>query len=116
MTTADFTPQPQPVPVQYVMVAAPAPVAGPRNGLGTTGMILGIVTYPASLIPFFGVILATLAIIFGAIGASRVRKGTATNVGAARAGLILGIVYWVLTLAFAVYVFAATSASSGLSA
>lgn len=66
----------------------------PHNGLGTAGLVCGIVAVALSLIP--GVNLFTwpvgvLAIVFGAIGWSRVNKGQATNKGQAITGLVLGI-------------------------
>lgn len=86
-----FYPSPyaQPYP-QYVM---PAPQ--PKNGLGTTALVLGIVglcfTFTFFLGPVIGGPLSVLAIIFGAIGRGRARKGVATNGSAAKWGLGLGI-------------------------
>ncbi|MGW8064416.1 DUF4190 domain-containing protein [Streptomyces ziwulingensis] len=66
----------------------------PRNGMGTTGLVLGIIGTVCSLtffLWFFGVVLGILAIIFGAVGRGRAVRGEATNKGAATAGLVLGI-------------------------
>ncbi|MER6164830.1 DUF4190 domain-containing protein [Streptomyces violaceorubidus] len=66
----------------------------PSNGMGTTGLVLGIIGVVCSLtffLWFFGVILGILGIIFGAIGRGRATRGEATNKGSATAGLVLGI-------------------------
>ena len=68
------------------------------NGMGTSALVLGIIGVATSWTVFLGFILGILAIIFGAIGLGRVRRGEATNRGAARAGLILGIVAVALML------------------
>ncbi|MFI6934491.1 DUF4190 domain-containing protein [Streptomyces sp. NPDC050287] len=73
--------------------------AQPSNGMGTTGLVLGIIGVVFSLtfvLWFFGVILGILAIIFGAIGRGRAGRGEATNKGAATAGLVCGIVATVI--------------------
>ncbi|MET9774931.1 DUF4190 domain-containing protein [Streptomyces sp. NPDC006367] len=67
----------------------------PSNGMGTTGLVLGIIGVVCSLtffLWFFGVVLGILAIIFGAIGRGKANRGEATNKGAGTAGLVLGIV------------------------
>jgi hypothetical protein len=63
-----------------------------RNGMGTAALVLGIIGVVLSWTVYPGFILGILAIVFGAIGLGRVRRGEATNRGAARAGLVLGIV------------------------
>ena len=63
-----------------------------RNGMGTAALVLGIVGVVLSWTVYLGVVAGILAIVFGAIGLGRVRRGEATNRGAAKAGLILGIV------------------------
>ncbi|MFF1452244.1 DUF4190 domain-containing protein [Streptomyces sp. NPDC058274] len=71
----------------------------PSNGMGTTGLVLGIIGVVCSLtffLWFFGVILGILAIIFGAIGRGKANRGEATNKGAATAGLVCGIIATVL--------------------
>ncbi|WP_037679392.1 DUF4190 domain-containing protein [Streptomyces griseus] len=71
----------------------------PSNGMGTTGLVLGIIGVVCSVtffLWFFGVILGILAIIFGAIGRGKANRGEATNKGAATAGLVCGIVATVI--------------------
>ncbi|GAB3645065.1 DUF4190 domain-containing protein [Glycomyces tarimensis] len=69
------------------------PAQPPKNGMGTSGLVLGIIGVVGGLfIPCIGWILGILAVIFGALGFSRANKGEATNKNAALWGLILGIV------------------------
>jgi hypothetical protein len=64
----------------------------PRNGLGTAGLVLGIIAVVLSWTVWVGITLAILAIIFGSVGLGRAKRGEATNRGSAIAGLVLGIV------------------------
>ncbi|MFC8509565.1 DUF4190 domain-containing protein [Streptomyces sp. NPDC057411] len=83
------------------------PPAQPRNGLGTTALVLGIVGLVLAIIPFLfwlGGILGLLALIFGIVGASRAGKGLATNKGAAISGLVLGAVSIVVSIAWTVVI------------
>ncbi|GAA1434310.1 DUF4190 domain-containing protein [Streptomyces thermospinosisporus] len=93
-------------PGQQGTPPAPYPQSGgygmpaqPSNGMGTAGLVLGIIGVVCSLtffLWFFGVILGILGIIFGAIGRSKANRGEATNKGAATAGLVCGIVATVI--------------------
>ena len=55
-------------------------------------------------LPIVGAILGLLAVIFGVIGRGRVRKGVATNGGAALTGLILGLLVLILNIILTVFV------------
>lgn len=77
--------------------ASSAPVA-PRNGFGVTALVLGIVGTVFSWVPVLGLILAVLAVVFGALGYSRACKGQATNSGTAIAGLVLGVIAFVIQI------------------
>jgi hypothetical protein len=62
---------------------------GARNGMGTTALVLGLV----AIVSWFfavGIVLGLLAVIFGFVARGRVRRGEASNGGAALAGIILG--------------------------
>ncbi|NJP52863.1 DUF4190 domain-containing protein [Streptomyces sp. SBST2-5] len=86
-------PAPYPQPGGYGMPAQPS------NGMGTAGLVLGIIGVVCSLtffLWFFGVILGILGIIFGAVGRGKANRGEATNKGAATAGLVCGIVATVI--------------------
>ncbi|MGW2696905.1 DUF4190 domain-containing protein [Streptomyces sp. NPDC001296] len=106
-------PQPGPsYPAAPPVAPGYAVPAQPSNGTGTTGLVLGIIGLVCSLtfiLWFFGVVLGILAIIFGAVGRGKVKRGEATNQGAATAGLVCGIVATVVlpllgVLAFATFV------------
>jgi len=64
----------------------------PRNGFGTTALVLGILGLLFSLVPFVGVIawpLVILGLIFGVLGIVRVSRGKADNRGVAISGTVL---------------------------
>ncbi|KOT34358.1 membrane protein [Streptomyces caelestis] len=88
----------------------------PSNGMGTTGLVLGIIGLVCSLtffLWFFGVILGILAIIFGAVGRGKANRGEATNKGAATAGLICGIVATVILPLLGILLFASVMGGVG---
>jgi len=63
----------------------------PGNGLGTAGLVLGIVALVFAVIPIVGVIawfLWPVGLVLALIGFARVRSGEATNRGPALAGVI----------------------------
>ena len=87
-------PQPpqQPMQPQY---AAPQPQLGKPKGLATAAMVLGIVGLVFSVAGctwFLGIPLDVLAIVFGAVGISKVNSGEGGGEGMAKAGLICGII------------------------
>lgn len=61
-----------------------------RNGFGVTALVLGLVALVLSW-TIIGVILGALALIFGLLGQTRVKRGQATNAGQSVAGIVLGI-------------------------
>ncbi|MFG2134311.1 DUF4190 domain-containing protein [Streptomyces sp. NPDC048751] len=86
-------------PVGYPQAPGYGMQPQPSNGMGTTGLVLGIIGVVCSVtffLWFFGVVLGILAIIFGAIGRGKANRGEATNKGAATAGLVCGIVATVI--------------------
>ena len=68
----------------------PSAARGPQNGLGTAGLVLGIVGLAVGWCSYG--IPSILAIIFGAIGLKKANAGLATNRTAALWGMWLGIV------------------------
>ncbi|GAA2302672.1 hypothetical protein GCM10009853_069200 [Glycomyces scopariae] len=71
----------------------------PKNGMGTTSLVLGIIGLVTAWIPgvaCFGWIMCILAVIFGGIGISNANKGLATNKNVAVTGLVLGIAAFAL--------------------
>ena len=85
----------------------------PQNGLGTSAMILGILS--CCLFCLYGIVslvLGVLAVVLGVKGKRRADRGEATNRGQAQAGFITGIVGIVLgiaTIALIVFAIAVTS-------
>ncbi|GHE74253.1 DUF4190 domain-containing protein [Streptomyces spiralis] len=102
-------------PVGYPQAPGYAMPMQPSNGMGTTGMVLGIIGVVCSLtffLWFFGVILGILGIIFGAIGRGKANRGEATNKGAATAGLVCGIIATVVLPLLGILVFASLMSSA----
>jgi uncharacterized membrane protein len=83
---------------------APGP-SGPSNGLGTAGLVLGIIGLILALVPFMiwlAVPLGIIGAILAFIGRSKARKGEATNGGAAMAGIITSLAAIVISIAWSV--------------
>ncbi len=82
------------------------PPQKPKNGLGVAALVLGILSIPLGFFFFpVGILIGLLAVILGAVGYGRARKGRATNGGLALTGLITGIIGMVIgILIAAVYV------------
>ncbi|WP_258174923.1 MmpS family transport accessory protein [Actinopolyspora mortivallis] len=75
--------------------------AAPKNGMGITALVLGIVGILLAWIPiigFLGFVLGILAIIFGVIAVVRAHKGTATNMVMSYIGLAAGVVALVVSI------------------
>jgi serine/threonine protein kinase len=73
------------------------PVVKQGNGIGTAGLVFGILGLILSFIPFasfLGFLLCLLAIIFGAKGISNVRKNSnlSSTKGMSTTGLVIGII------------------------
>lgn len=85
----------------------------PRNGLGTAALVLGILAVVTSWTVFGGVVLGILAIVFGIVGRGRARRGEATNKGSATAGLVLGAIGLLLSVALIVLGASVLNSSSG---
>lgn len=72
--------------------------AAPRNGLGTTALVLGIIAVVTCWTVVGGILLGALGLIFGLIGRGRANRNEATNGGVATAGAITGVVGLVLAI------------------
>jgi membrane protein implicated in regulation of membrane protease activity len=87
------------------MTAAAEDGARQRNGLGTAAVVTGALSVVTFWVPLPYVYLAVslplgvAAVVLGRLGRRRVRAGEAGNPGAARAGLVLGVLGVVLCLA-----------------
>ena len=82
-------------PYQY----GPPPVA-PRNGLGITALVLGVVGLLSFWSVLGGIVFGVAAVIIGIVARGRVKRGEANNGGIAVAGIVLGAVAVVVSLAF----------------
>ncbi|MFD9096058.1 DUF4190 domain-containing protein [Streptomyces collinus] len=107
-------PAPQPHP-GYGGPGIPAyPAAGygwpgmqpqPNNGMGTAALVLGILSVVGFCAWPLAIVMAILAVVLGALGRAKARRGEADNPGVALAGIICGaasIVLMLGLLAFAI--------------
>lgn len=62
----------------------------PSNGMGTAGLVLGVLAALVFCLWPLAIVLGILGVIFGAIGRGKARRGVATNPGQALAGIICG--------------------------
>jgi hypothetical protein len=101
------------------------PSPPPRNGLGTAGLVLGIIGLVFAFIPIVGVIawpLVILGLILGILGVLRANRGRATNRGVAIGGVAcsaLGLVIcfaWAALLAAAIPATPTTTSAAGAGA
>jgi uncharacterized membrane protein YvlD (DUF360 family) len=104
------------VPGSPVSPAQPVYVVGGtqfKNGMGTAALVCGIIGLVFAIIPivgmFLGLPLGILAVVFGAVGISRVRRNVANNGGSAVAGLITGILAVVLAIIAWTLIYAAAN-------
>lgn len=70
-------------------------VAQPKNGFGITALVLAIIGVVFGLIPLTAIVAlvcGALAILFGALGYARKRRGVATNGKMSITGGVLGVV------------------------
>lgn len=89
---------PPPPPPPYSGYSA-SPVA-PRNGLGTASLVIAIIALVTCASVVLGVILGIVAVVIGFAARGRVKSGEANNGGVAIAGIVLGCVAIVASLAF----------------
>jgi hypothetical protein len=87
------------------VTTTPTPATAPRNGFGTTALVVGIVGILLCWVPVFGIIIAGVAILFGILGLGRTKRAEATNHGHAVAGVVLGAVAAVIGLIITIATF-----------
>ncbi|MEV0124619.1 DUF4190 domain-containing protein [Streptomyces sp. NPDC050703] len=80
----------------------PAMPMAPANGMGVTGLTLGVISAVGFCLWPLAIVLGILAVIFGAVGRGKAKRGEATNGGQALAGIICGAVGVVLGAALLV--------------
>ncbi|MEV4254134.1 DUF4190 domain-containing protein [Spirillospora sp. NPDC049652] len=104
-------PAPVPAPVQHNYYGGPA-AAPPNNGMATASMVLGLIG-----IIFCG-FTSVLAIIFGHIAQSQIKRTGEGGAGMATAGLVLGYIVtvgWLIVWIFYIGLWAALVGSSSTS-
>ena len=79
-----------------------APVAR-RNGIGLASLVTALVALVATFTIFGGIALGLVAVVLGVIGRMRVKRGEADNGGVAVAGIIVGVVAILVSVAFAIF-------------
>lgn len=73
---------------------------GPKNGLGIAALVLAIVGLLACWTVVGGVLFGIAAVVLGFLGRGRAKSGQANNGGVATAGVALGFLAIVASLAF----------------
>lgn len=91
---------PPPPPPPYTNAAYGPYTAAPRNGMGTTALVLGIVGLLTSWSVVGGLLFGLGAVACGVIGRNRVKEGLADNAVVAGAGIALGALATVLAVVF----------------
>ncbi len=91
---------PPPPPPPYANAAYGPYTAAPRNGMGTTALVLGIVGLLTSWSVVGGLLFGLGAVACGVIGRGRVKAGLADNAVVAGAGIALGALATVLAVVF----------------
>jgi amino acid transporter len=76
------------------------PPVGPKNGLGISALVTAIIGLVFCWTVVGGVVLGVLAAILGIVGYGRAKRGQATNTGVAIAGIVLGALAVIVSLAF----------------
>lgn len=72
------------------------------TGLGIAGLVLGIIALISSVVPLINILtfpFVILALVFGGIAVAQTVKGKKSGKGIAIAGLVLGIVALIITMA-----------------
>lgn len=67
----------------------------PTSGFAITSLVLGIISF----IPLVGLLIGVLAIIFGIIAKFKIKKGEYSGKGLSTAGIILGVIGMLFTIA-----------------
>ncbi|GAC1332997.1 MAG: hypothetical protein NVSMB13_21810 [Mycobacteriales bacterium] len=80
-----------------------APTRPPRNGLGVAALVLGILALLGAVTVVGGIVFGLLAVILGLVGRGRVKRREATNGGVPLAGVILGVLGLLLSIALVAF-------------
>ncbi len=94
----------------------PVPYGAPtgrRNGLGTAALVVGVLAVVAAVTVVGGVVLGLVAVVLGALGRGRVKRGQADNGGSALAGIVLGVIAVVASAALIAFGLSVLNSDSG---
>lgn len=91
---------PPPPPPPYGSYGGYGPPVVPKNGLGIAALVLAIIALVFVWSVIGGVVLGAAAVVLGFVGWGRVKRGEANNGGIAIAGIVLGILAIIVSLAF----------------
>ncbi|WP_265296226.1 hypothetical protein [Streptomyces sp. SHP 1-2] len=91
---------PYPGAQPYGYYGWPGAAPGTGDGMGTAGLVLGIIAAVGFCLWPLAIVVGVLGVVFGAIGRGKARRGEAGNPGQALAGVICGAAGIVLGLAF----------------
>ena len=93
---------------------APPGHGGPKkNGLGIAALVVGIVALLGSFTIVGGILLGLAAIVLGFLARGKVKRGEADNGGMAIAGIVLGALGLLISLAFIAFGVAIFQSSGG---
>ncbi|MEU1401273.1 DUF4190 domain-containing protein [Streptomyces sp. NPDC005728] len=79
----------------------------PNNGMGTASLVLGILATVGFCLWPLALVMGVVAVVLGALGRGKARRGEATNPGVALAGIICGAAGIVLVLGLFAFAIAA---------
>ncbi len=99
-------------PTQYgtALYGEPLPPRGPaRNGVGTTGLVLGVLALLGSVAVLPGLLLGPAAVVLGLLGRARARRGEATNGTAAVVASVTGAVGLLISAGLVAYFLTSTA-------
>ncbi|MBB4854688.1 hypothetical protein HNP40_002075 [Mycobacteroides chelonae] len=83
-------PPPYPYPYPYGVPGMPVPPPAPKNGVGVSALVVGIVAILLSCTVFGGFLGGCVAVVLGIVGLLRVKRSEADNRGVAIGGIALG--------------------------
>jgi hypothetical protein len=92
--------QPETPPLPAADADSAAQPVRPRNGLGVGSLVVAIIALLTVWSVVLGVIAGLVAVIMGFVARGRVKRGTASNGGVAVAGIVLGFIAIIASVAF----------------
>lgn len=105
-------PPPPPPPSMSAPTPMSSPGSNPKNWMGITALILGIVGLLVVCCWGFGFLPSAAALVLGLLGKKAADSGEANNRGMSQAGFILGIIGVVLNVLTFIFLVALSMAPS----